>query len=370
MSLTDALADLGDVSAGDRVVGFVNELVTLGQSEGDLQDWATVTQVRAMTAAIVELSASEPGRAAQQARELVAAMEEHNVGGSAMADVQKALAPVLDETTEATADATAANEALEQSVEELEEAIKGLNTTLFGVTDAEAAWNDALADSVETQKEAAQAFLETGESAITAAGGFALNTEAGRESYAAMKDVVTSAQETVVALKDSGASAEDVAAKQAFMAEAVYQAGRQMGLSDVEARNYANGIRDIPTEVNTKVNLDTAQAEANFAEITRKFNEWSGATISVSVVADFLDQFNRPRYRFDSQDTRQRSVPRLTPVPRLLRTGGVDPTAQGASTVGRLSPRVKPATVNVFVDGVKRRTDTDPWRRNYARVAV
>lgn len=97
--------------------------------------------------------------------------------------------------------------------------------------------------------------------------GFA--TQKGIQNEQALDSLAQAAQQNAVAMRDNGASANDVAK---FMAKArtqIIQAAEKMGYSRGEAVKLAdkligvkNAVKSIPNQHNTKVTADTAQAQA------------------------------------------------------------------------------------------------------------
>lgn len=181
------------------------------------------------------------------------------------------------ETASAVDEITVALEASTDATVSAIEAQQELNDLYWGQQDAMSAFEQNVDD-------VAAALAEGLVPAIDAAtGGFNLQEQSGRDASAMMGEMVANANEVLAAMVANGASSEELAATQAYLAGQVSSAGSAMGASADMAATYASQVSAIPDSAVTNVQLNTGQAQAALDQWIRTND---GRTIRVNQVID------------------------------------------------------------------------------------
>lgn len=130
------------------------------------------------------------------------------------------------------------------------------------LVDAFFAAQDAMAGYEQTVDDIADALTEGLTPAVTENGeAFDLGEQSGRDAAGMLSELVTSAQGASEAMRDNGASAGEMAGYQAEARQRVYDTGIELGLSSDAARDYANRLLEVPSNVSTDVQVNTGSAE-------------------------------------------------------------------------------------------------------------
>lgn len=158
--------------------------------------------------------------------------------------------------------------ATEDAVEGLADAIRGFGSAELDVRAAtrelEAAFDD-MAASIEANGDTLD-----------------VTTEAGRANESALDAIAKSALEAAAATATQTGSAEAANAVIATQRERLIGVLGQLGITGAAAQAYADKLGLIPGAVDTYVDLNTSDADA---EMERFFRSWNGTTVAVNVNA-------------------------------------------------------------------------------------
>ena len=179
--------------------------------------------------------------------------------------------------TEAIEDVGSAAEDAARAVSDMYEANQRLVEGFFDAQDAMSAYEQTLDDIAEAM---------SGEDGLNPAvtearDAFDLTEQSGRDAAAMMQDLVISAQSVTETMTQNGAAAEEVAEYQDGARAAIQRVGEEMGLSEDAAREYAERLLEIPTEVATDIAVDTSAAQGAIDRFVRLNN---GRTVQINTV--------------------------------------------------------------------------------------
>jgi hypothetical protein len=96
------------------------------------------------------------------------------------------------------------------------------------------------------------------------------------------QEIVTGAAGVIQALAETGASSDEVKAKQEQLATQAYLTAIAAGVERAEAQKLADSIRGIPTKWNSTITADTSQAQAELDRLTSAFGRATSAAHGLS----------------------------------------------------------------------------------------
>jgi TP901 family phage tail tape measure protein len=151
--------------------------------------------------------------------------------------------------------------------------LTGAHVTL---AEAEAAMYSALDSATGAMKNMSGAVLD-------ASGQLNTQSEAGRKAQGVLFDIKEAGNQYISTLIQQGATSEEVRAADAHLRDSFIQSAQQMGISKEAAGKLADQILGIPSERTTKINADTAAANAAIRTVQTNINGLRGRTITVTV---------------------------------------------------------------------------------------
>lgn len=182
-----------------------------------------------------------------------------------------------------TADATTgATTAMAEQVDVLKDLIDAHSTQAGVVLSA----RDAQRGLEAAVDDAATAVQESIDAGVEHADMLNVDTEAGRKNQAALDDVAASGWDLIESLKENGATQDELqgtmqTTRDRFIATAV-----SMGMSEDAARELANELHLIPTEVSTTATVDAQTARDTVAEMQAKYDGLGQLRPTTTIDAD------------------------------------------------------------------------------------
>lgn len=201
------------------------------------------------------------------------------------------LVPVVDEATGAVTGYNTAQDAAEGATDEttgaveeqvdaltqLHENLETLANLLLGARGAEREFLDSLDDGTEALKEYGKVFTENGEIIDR-------HSENARKGEAALDGIAASTHAWAGAADEANASAEELDAIMSEGREAFIALAEDMGMSEEAAKALADELKLFPEFVETEVQVNKEQAEADLAHLDGVMTE--DRSVEVPVTAD------------------------------------------------------------------------------------
>lgn len=151
---------------------------------------------------------------------------------------QEQLNDILDKAKNSQMNASRAANSYESQLDSMADVIKQVNELQ---QDGSAVWNEAANDFDHT-------------------------TEAGRKASDAMTDLVDSANSYLEAMVSNGATLDEVTAKQSTMRDELVKQATAFTGSEDAAKAYVDSLLTTPSELETKINLEKQQAQADLLD--------------------------------------------------------------------------------------------------------
>ena len=190
-------------------------------------------------------------------------------------------------------------------------------------------------DLRSAQRSYAEAVSEAAAAAAKNGANLDISTAAGRANQAALDGVAKSAWQLAKSMQAAGASSDEIAAaigraRADFIATAV-----SMGMTQAEAEALANSLGLIPSEVKTKIDAETASAQAKIAQV----NQQAGSLGPYKIFVDMQPPDMNPLQTW----RQQASSPVTTPVQ-------ADTTPANASMSSYRTQAQAPTTTTMYAD--------------------
>ena len=355
--LAQALEDLANPTVYDRLDGLINKLNPFTDGSLSTGDNLTVESLNRISEAIVQLSASDPGLAADKGRELIDVLRSTGNDGPAAAAAIERVSEVLGGTSEPAESAVSSLSQVTQAykdaktpVDEYLAAVLALTSPFFAQQQAASSYTEILEKLNARTAEVTAGTLAASDVINTSTGSFNLSTEAGRNAEAAARDLSTTTWQLVAAIRTNNGSTDEMRAKVEAARAAFIQQALQMGLTAQQAAALADQYGLIPARVDTTVFLESAQAELSARNLTALLAGIQSKTVTIDV-------YQRVFGPGGSADTIERNLEGLAGgVNSQGSTAGMTSvTAQGV-TSWRVTPRVESAPQVVVVMGGERQT--------------
>jgi hypothetical protein len=116
-----------------------------------------------------------------------------------------------------------------------------------------------------------------------ATGKFDLHTDSGRNAQAALLGMRDAGNDLIQKMIEQGATSDQVVAKDAQLRQTFIDTATQMGMSQEQARTYADQILGIPAERTTQITADTADATQAAADLQKAIDNLKGRTLTVAL---------------------------------------------------------------------------------------
>jgi len=181
-----------------------------------------------------------------------------------------------------------------------------------------------------------------------ASGALDKHTEKGAAAWQAMTQLASADNTLISTMEQQGATAGEVAAKDAELRAQFIQSARQMGLSAAAANALADEIYGIPDKRNTEITADTKQATDAAAAVQRAIDNLHGKTLTVLVQTSNVGG-GTSQGSYQTADGGKRlgaAYNAMGGVVHAYADGGLEPMAGGVATV------VSPNTWRVIGDRV------------------
>lgn len=150
-----------------------------------------------------------------------------------------------------------------RALEEQHDKLRQASGAVLSASEAEIRYQDTLENATETIK-------DNGEN-------LDINTEKGRENQSALNDIGRASLDTMEAMRDNGASTDELSTKMGTLREKFIESAEAAGHSATEARELADDLGLIPGTYTATIEASTTKANANIAEFMRK---WDNRTIT------------------------------------------------------------------------------------------
>lgn len=176
---------------------------------------------------------------------------------------------VIEQNSEyigSTEEAAAANIDYAGTFDDIIEQQEKLANQYLGLSEASISAQEALADANETAAEFA------GEGLNATRTEFDLTTEAGRANQEALNDVAKTTHDVTAAMREEGATAQEVTNYTNGQRDSFIGLAVKMGLSERAANELANALFGIPRKVPVSVQVATSKASAQIANFRRQLD--------------------------------------------------------------------------------------------------
>jgi TP901 family phage tail tape measure protein len=273
-------AAIGNTKATNQLRGELKGLITEGQNAtqrmsqlgGELQgnEEAAINTAGAaeeLLTGVNRLTTETEGgiAAARRQAEALGAVEEQ-AGGTTQSQ---------NELTGAVGGATVAIISQEEAAEELTESIRNLSDQVLGARASERDFEAALDD-------ATAAVTENGRT-------LDITTDAGRKNSAALDGIAAAANDVAQSMVESGRPIEEVRARIEAQRGALFDAARQFGMTEDQARAYTDSVLRIPQARTTTVNAETGAATSRLDGLTARLDRLDGRVVTNFVRTNFQE---------------------------------------------------------------------------------
>lgn len=109
-----------------------------------------------------------------------------------------------------------------------------------------------------------------------------IGTEKGRKNQAALDGVARAALDQIGAMQANGASQKQLQGTLDTSRDRLYAVGRSFGMSETEARQYAEQVLKTPAAVSTTITAKTEAAKAQVAAFQSQINRLRGNTVTIT----------------------------------------------------------------------------------------
>lgn len=116
-----------------------------------------------------------------------------------------------------------------------------------------------------------------------------LNTEAGRRNMEGLQNLSRTAIDHLETMQKNGATVEQVAQKETYYRDQLYQTAIQIGMSKEEARRYVDQLHLVPRDINTSFHSNVAQ-QANLLQDYMNKIQWLRNLAPIQTVFDIRSQ--------------------------------------------------------------------------------
>ena len=199
------------------------------------------------------------------------------------ADAQQ-LAEATDTTGSSMADAATEVRDFAQEASDAREAVDRFKVALDILTGANVSLIEvetALAASID---DAEGALEDMNGTVLDSTGELNLQSEAGRAAADVLLGVRDSGNQLIATLIQQGATSDDVRRRDAQLRESFIRSAEQMGISRQAAERLADEILGIPSERETRIEADTAEASRRIGGIQGQLDGLQSKTITIRTV--------------------------------------------------------------------------------------